>query len=255
MKLHILSDLHMEYSQFVPPATDADVVILAGDIDGGTDAIAWAIKNFKVPVIYVAGNHEHYGQAISENTRNLKQATEGTNVHFLHNDEIALQGVRFLGSTLWTDFRATGNQPQAELIAYREVKDYQFIEASPAVGLTPEYLRAEHARAVAFLDGALDTPFAGKTVVVTHHLPSMESVEAKYKERTSHLNAAYASNLERLMGQDRLALWVHGHTHTSWDYDMYGTRVVCNPRGYVVSPNESGSRVNSQFDPGLLVEI
>jgi hypothetical protein len=85
-------------------------------------------------------------------------------------------------------------------------------------------------------------------VVITHHAPSAESIAAPFQGGESHLNAAYISDLEALFGA-QVGLWVHGHTHFSFDYRRAGTRVVCNPRGYV--PFE----VNPDFDPRLVVEV
>lgn len=90
-------------------------------------------------------------------------------------------------------------------------------------------------------------PFEGKTVVVTHHLPSMRSVAERYRHEL--LSACFASNLDHLLGYS--ALWVHGHTHDSFDYAAHGTRVICNPRGYC----RAGQPENRQFNPALVVEV
>jgi len=107
MKLHILSDLHTEFADFDPPETDANMVVLAGDIGVGSGGIQWAERwSPKVPVIYVPGNHEFYGHDIRITDR--LQAVAPDNIHVLNNDVLELDGVRFLGSTLWTDFRLYG---------------------------------------------------------------------------------------------------------------------------------------------------
>jgi Icc-related predicted phosphoesterase len=107
MKLHILSDLHTEFASFSAPDTGADVVILAGDIGVGLDGIQWAASQFpKVPVIYVPGNHEYYDHDIALIDELVKHSPP--NIHVLNNDKIVLNGVRFLGSTLWTDFKLYG---------------------------------------------------------------------------------------------------------------------------------------------------
>ena len=61
MRIHLLSDLHNEFSSFVPVLLDCDLVILAGDIDLKSRGVEWAKKTFSVPVLYVPGNHEFYG--------------------------------------------------------------------------------------------------------------------------------------------------------------------------------------------------
>jgi len=107
MKLHILSDLHTEFTDFSAPDTGADVVILAGDIGVGLAGIEWAARRFpQVPVIYVPGNHEFYGHDIGL-TEQLKAAVP-VDIHVLNNDTLELEGIRFLGCTLWTDFNLHG---------------------------------------------------------------------------------------------------------------------------------------------------
>lgn len=65
MKLHILSDIHLEFQEFDPPDVGANVIILAGDIHVKNKGIRWALDKLpKVPILYVLGNHEYYGKAI-----------------------------------------------------------------------------------------------------------------------------------------------------------------------------------------------
>src|SRR5687767_8581751 len=108
MKLNILSDLHLGQGALDHPRTDADVVILAGDIARADEAIAWA-AGLRKPVLYVAGNHEFYGGSIEGTVPRLRQLCHGTPIHVLDDDAVVLDGVRFLGSTLWTDFRLFGD--------------------------------------------------------------------------------------------------------------------------------------------------
>ena len=97
------------------------------------------------------------------------------------------------------------------------------------------------------ISGRITVEYAGKTVVVSHHLPSAESVAARFKD--SLLSACFASELDYLFG--KMDLWVHGHTHDNMDYVANGTRVICNPRGYVTY---NGAE-NFDFNPGLVVEL
>src|SRR5512135_2462248 len=107
MKLNILSDLHLGLGVLDPPCNDADVVILAGDIARPKDAVAWA-SGLSKPVLYVAGNHEFYGGSIDATLAELRKLGAGTRIRLLDDDEVVLDGVRFLGSTLWTDFMLFG---------------------------------------------------------------------------------------------------------------------------------------------------
>jgi predicted phosphohydrolase len=106
MKLHILSDLHLEFADFHEPETDAVVAIVAGDLHVGEKGLAWAIEKLGTKeTIYVLGNHEYYHHAIPKLTEKLKKEAEDTNIHILENDEIIIGDVHFLGCTLWSDFK------------------------------------------------------------------------------------------------------------------------------------------------------
>lgn len=250
MKLHVLSDLHLEFQDFELPSTNADVVILAGDIQPGTKGLSFAQEHIPdKPVLYVAGNHEYYGEALPKLTDKLRKQATGTNVHFLENDEVILEGVRFLGCTLWTDFELCGSE-QIETsmwIAGERMNDYRHIRKSPEYRrLTPFDTRRLHRSSRAWLAERLATPFNGATVVVTHHSPSVKSSNPMYHK--DPLTAAFASDLEAFIEAQRPALWIHGHTHYCADYQLGATRVVTNTRGY---PGEGISR----FVPDLCVEV
>ncbi|NML46329.1 metallophosphoesterase [Ramlibacter sp. G-1-2-2] len=253
MKLHILSDLHLSQAGFAPPATDADLVILAGDIARPPEAVAWA-RSLGKPVLYVPGNHEFYGGSLDGTVAQLRALCAGSDVHLLHEDEFRWEGVRFLGTTLWTDFELFGDEAQraaAEEAASRFMRDFQRIRVSdgaPAL-LTPRDSAAMFDRHAAWLAQRLDQPFDGATVVITHHAPSPRSVHPRFEG--SPVNACFVSRAEHLLGGGRAALWVHGHTHDSFDYLVDGTRVLCNPRGY--RRNEVDE--NANFDPGLVVNV
>ena len=225
MKLQILSDLHLEVADFDPPATDADVVVLAGDIGRGVAGIDWAIERFRVPVVYVPGNHEYYKGDLALLGAMRERAT-GTNVHVLDEESIVLGGVTFLCATLWTDFRLFGDAQAAFDEARGKLPDFRVIR-DHGTTLSPERSAQLHERARAWLAQALASSVAD-TVVVTHHAPHRGSLAARFA--TDTLSPAFVSDLDEMMG--RAPLWIHGHTHTSFDYAAHGTRIVCNPRGY-----------------------
>jgi predicted phosphodiesterase len=248
MKLHVLSDIHLEFAPLQPPPTDADAVLLAGDIWVGARGVEWAARSFDRPVIYVPGNHEYYGGHFKNTLTKMKRVATGTHVRVLDREAVILDGVRFLAATLWTDFAVTGNPVHAQIEAQQSMTDYRRIRAAAYRRLRPSDTRADHLAARLFLQAALSEPFPGPTVVVTHHAPARASIAAAYRDERSHLNASYVSDLEVLIGPPVL-LWVHGHTHSSFDYRLAGTRVLCNPRGYL--PYEP----NPEFDPGLVVKL
>ena len=108
MKLHILSDIHLGVCGFEQPRTDADVVILAGDVARPHEAVAWA-RQFDKPVLYVLGNHEFYGSSLEGVASEFERQSVDTCVRLLDNTEIVIGRVRFLGTTLWTDFELFGH--------------------------------------------------------------------------------------------------------------------------------------------------
>ncbi|WP_137823032.1 metallophosphoesterase family protein [Pseudomonas sp. D(2018)] len=230
MRIHLLSDLHNEISPFVPEVVDADVVILAGDIDVKARGLAWAKQVFSGPVLYVPGNHEFYGGHLSRTLQKMRSAQD-ERVRVLDRDEVIISGVRFLGATMWTDFAATGNPPMASLSAQNAMNDFRQIRTENYRRIRPADLIELSVKTRDWLRARLATPFNGQTVVITHHAPTLRSLQGNQQAGT-HLDAAYANRWEDLMGNDQVALWVHGHSHVAVDYDVAGTRVVCNPRGY-----------------------
>ncbi len=114
MRLHILSDVHLEFAPYTPPAVSTDVVVLAGDIDVGCNGVAWAAEHFPTStVLYVLGNHEYYRQAHASHIARVKKRAKGTNVVVLENDAVVVDDTLFLGCTLWTDFNLFGDPEMA----------------------------------------------------------------------------------------------------------------------------------------------
>ena len=253
MKLNILSDLHLGFGALDRPENDADVVILAGDISRPREAAAWALR-FDRPVLYVLGNHEFYGSSLDGAAQELKALCSGTHVHVLDNSQVVIGPVRFLGATLWTDFALFDDaEKNATAIAEarRLIRDFSRIRAAEAADalFTPEDSAALFERQIRWLDDRLDAAHDGPTVVITHHAPSRKSIHPRFAD--SLLNACFVSDAERLLGADRVCLWIHGHTHDSFDYRVNGTRVVCNPRGYA----KGGVNENPLFDPDFMVDV
>ncbi|KAF1048620.1 MAG: 3',5'-cyclic adenosine monophosphate phosphodiesterase CpdA [Herbaspirillum frisingense] len=259
MRLLILSDLHLEVWRENAPAirpelSRPDAVILAGDIDKPERALAWAETKFAgLPVIYVSGNHEGYGRTWEGALRELRrQAASASNVRVLDRGETVIGGVRFLGATLWTDYALFGeDKKDAAMTAAAPVMlDYRRIEVEDGGRhmMTPGDTVRLHQADLAWLKDKLDTPFEGRTVVVTHMSPSLRSVAPRYAQDL--VSAAFSSNLDALA--ERADLWVHGHTHDSFDYRIGRCRVVCNPCGYV---RRDGGQENPHYNPDLIVEI
>jgi len=251
-RILVASDLHLEFSDIALDARGADVVVLAGDIHEGAAGIEWAKARFSQPVVYVAGNHEFYNGEIGAVRAAMKAAAAGSNVHVLDDEAVSLDGVRFLGAVLWTDFELYGEAVKAEAFAQclALMPDFKIVRNGEAT-FRPDDTIALHRKSRAWLDARLAETHDGPTVVVTHHAPHRGSLAARFAE--DPVSAAFVSDLEPLILERRPALWIHGHTHTPFDYRVGGTRVVCNPRGYARKPD--AHRENPGFSNGFVAEV
>jgi Icc-related predicted phosphoesterase len=234
MRVRVLSDLHREFGHIPLREVAADVVVLAGDIDRNTRGVAWARQTFPgVPVLYVAGNHEHYEERIGRLHQKLRETAAESNVHILENETFELDGYRFFGATLWTDFNLLGDRYPAMVAAGSKEKgmnDYRKIRREDTGRLQPKHTAMIHADSRLALTQFLAGGDRARSIVITHHAPSIRSLpEHKHADPIS---AAYASNLEDLIAAAGPALWVHGHIHHPRDYLIEKTRIVNNAFGY-----------------------
>lgn len=229
-KLLCLSDLHLEFPEarrqfFVPQEAieAADVIVLAGDIAVGTEGLTWAFETFhryELPILYLAGNHECYGGHVSKVSIALRDVAKELGIHLLDNSSVIIGDVKFIGATLWTDFRLWGDSPakigEALHHAKNGIADFSVITFGSTGWMTPSDSVKLFNVSKESIENELAKPFDGKTVVVTHHLPSMKSVAERFKKDV--LSAAFASNLDDLVA--KADLWIHGHTHDSFDYNI-----------------------------------
>ena len=264
MKIQIASDLHLDlldrkFPEFraVQP-TDADVLVIAGDIHRRAEAIA-AFRDWSVPVIYVHGNHEPYHASLDDVVEALRRDSAGSNIHYLERDEQVVNGARFLGCCLWTDFNLMPDvTEQAMGESDRCLMDYRMIAIENGQGLSAAESRKVHAASLAWLTEKLERRFDGKTVVVTHHAPHPNSIHPRFAG--SLINPAFVSDLTPLILARQPDLWIHGHVHDSFDYRIGKTRVIANPRGYArnrraAQTADELSWENPFFDPRLVVEL
>lgn len=238
----------------LPPADAYDAVVLAGDIHLGEAGLYWAYNTFTKPIIYVPGNHEFYGARLERIAVEMRASAKYLGIHYLDNDVLVLDGVRFIGSTLWTDFELFGSG-MAEIgkalhAAKNGISDFSTIVYGTTGWFRPEQSVTLHRVARQFIADELAKPFDGKTCVITHHLPSADCVVPQYKGDI--LSAAFASRLDDLIAQVDGA-WFFGHTHSSVDLQAGRCRLVCNPRGY--PDRKRGIYENPEFDPGKVIEI
>lgn len=277
MRIHLLSDVHTEFMNKINlnaiehlkhtvPA-QSDVIVLAGDIGESTAGMIWARATFpKHTLIYVAGNHEYYHHDIGILSA-LRKMAKLKGIHFLENDAIEIDDVRFLGCTLWTDFCGWGSTHVWNALTnindyfkitakdwYSELENVKFIQDIIKNGSVmtsidnhsfhPIVAYAKHRESIAWLEGELLKPCDKKTMVVTHHAPSERSLIGA---RKTSVEFAYCSRLENFIEKhkDAINCWVHGHVHQPVDYKISGVRITSNPRGYPVQPSGVGIRVLS----------
>lgn len=256
MKLKLWSDIHLEFSNakydhiWEPAPEDKDtVLILAGDIGVGMQARSFVeelCKNFH-SVLLVCGNHEFYGQEYMTVVNGWKQFEENEadkNFHFLDCDTRIIDGVRFIGDTMWTSFE-NGDQ---DLMARAEyaMNDYGRIKVGDNF-MKPAFTFERHNRFMNYLEAEIQKPFDGKTVVITHHSP------LNYGRVTYHgpkWDPFYFASLEaRIREWGKPDLWVHGHAHVSHETQVASTRVIANPHGY------HNYHTNGKFDNKKIIEL
>lgn len=281
MKIRVLSDLHLETAPFTYERKGEDVLVLAGDILSRSRSAFmrshrfWdSIKESRVSAFYVAGNHEFYeGNMTRGGWREFVKHSVPSNVIPLDSNSVCIGDVRFLGCTLWTDFSlveglSIAGKPLtrdvAMQLAYAGISDFQQIWQDRPLGLTqpllinPHVMTGWYNEEHAWLKRNIEkqparSVWSGRearrsqlprTVVITHFVPSPQSIHPMYENNV--LNPYFVTDCRELMTPS-VDLWIHGHTHSSFDYMEGQTRVVCNPRGY--------GDENSQFNPDLIVEI
>lgn len=236
--LRVYSDLHCEFSYFdIPKPDDPNtILVLAGDIFTGKGVMRdeylpkWS--NMFKHVVFVLGNHDYYGSNITYLADKLKeQAKSLGNVHILDHDVIELEGIQFVGGTMWTSFN---NDPYVKGVCQYSMNDYKQI----CIG--PNYKKIT-ANDTAFLHasfrGLLETvDFSKKTVVVTHHCPSIEFCDVdRYKDSAKEINLAYYTDMEREIKAYKPVMWIAGHTHKRVNKMLGSTWLYSNPRGYETS--------------------
>ena len=279
MKIKLVSDLHLEFVDInIQNDKDYDVLILSGDIliindlhdhpetKYGHLEIA-ALKfgqaraqlfrdflkrcSFQFPhVVYVAGNHEFYHGEFHRGVEHLREeCAKFPNIYFLERDMQFIDGVLFVGGTLWTDMNK--GDPMTLHAIGDMMNDFRVIrnDEHGYTKLRPAHAMDRYRKTVEYIKLIVDANRDSKCVVVGHHAPSFQSIGEQYKHDTL-MNGGYASDLsEFIMDRPQIKLWTHGHMHQTFDYMIGETRVVCNPRGY-----ESHGEV-SGWNPNILIEI
>ena len=253
MRIALLSDIHLSVNAIPFPDVDADVVVLAGDISRPARAIEWA-RSCPAPIVYVAGNHEFYGSDLISTYDELNRLSQGTQIHVLERSEYVHNGVRFLGCTLWSDYRlfeAQEDRAQGIDLATQLIRDFTHIKISPDFPdlFTPAVSQLIFLQTVAWLEDCFTCDRQTPTVVVSHFAPTRSSISPMFER--SPINSSFVSDLEERIRHWQPALWLHGHTHGSFDYRVGDTRVICNARGYA----KNGVNENPRFDGALVIDL
>lgn len=248
MKIQIISDLHQEFGYTDLNFDRSDVVVLAGDVNLGTKGVEWIKSKIPdKPVLYVLGNHEYYKGSYPKTLNKIKEAAIGSNVIVLEDNFIDLDGIRFHGTTLWTDFSIFGDPMQYGMICQSAMNDYKKIKRDPSYSKmrTIDIFKI-HQLSRIWLKESLTHSKDLKNIVITHHAPSIQSVPEHFKN--DPVTSAYASNLEDFILEYQPLYWIHGHIHTPCRYKIGQTEVICNPHGYI------DEKYNG-YDKELIIEI
>lgn len=268
MRIQLFSDLHLERDPTFRPiiAADTDVIVLAGDIgsyqsgsrlhesDFGLELFA---RTPGVPgpvVLFVPGNHEFDALDFADTTLRLRATCARLGITWLDREVVTLGAVRFLGTTLWSDFDALAvrapDQAKRQALRDKAMRAANYYLSKNTTLRDGEPVLAEGLRAMSlacqdWLRAELARPFDGKTVVVTHFAPSLLSADPRYGLVAG--TAGFCNALDDLL--PLADVWMHGHLHCMNDYVVDGCRVVANPLGYL-SKNEQ-----VQFRPHLVIEV
>lgn len=249
MRVRILSDLHREFGSTDIPKLDADLIVLAGDIATKQNALPW-IRDFcgDIPAVYVCGNHEFYGDKLPRVTERLAEMTAGSSIRVLEDDSFLCGGWHIYGCTLWTDMALGGDWQTGAALAAGAMNDYRRIRNSNRdyKRLSPRDTRLIHLSSVRRMQEFFETHDPARTIVVTHHAPSILSLPSDRRE--DPVSCAYASHLDEFILRYQSPLWIHGHIHHTNDYCIGTTRVIANPQAYPDDPNPG-------FDPRLVIEL
>ena len=250
MRAAIISDLQMDNpkaDRSLPLIGEADVLLVAGDFHPNLARSLMSLAPYakQLPVIYVPGNRDFYASKLETIISDCMELAQELGVTLLEDNSVVLDGVRFAGCTLWTDFNINGNVRAAQLAAARGINDFKQIRWADGTLFSPDDASTRHHYSRKFLEETIVSS-AEPLVVITHHAPSRQSISPQFAGDV--FNGAFASDLEYMMtGPKAPALWVHGATHHPVDYAVGVTRVLSNPRGY---PGEV-----ADFRADLVVDI
>ena len=240
MKILVVSDLHVEWqkdggkSLIGSLEKNVDVCVVAGDL--GTNV--WLYEGLKMicaqykHVVFVAGNHEFYGSGLKEEYEKLaKLQKKLKNLHWLENNEITIDGQRFIGATLWFERNQIAEDNKHFMSDFVQIRDFQNMPFSK-YELSRQYIKHQTKPG---------------DIVITHHMPSYKCVDLRFQN--SPYNCYFANNMDDVIEEKQPSYWLFGHTHCSVDITIGSTRCIANPFGY------AGHELNSEFKENLIIEV
>lgn len=252
MKFDLCSDLHLSFGGYKllesAPTEGTKVLVMAGDTlevvalktsSNEQRHMALYLQNLNDHydlVIYIMGNHEHYGNSFIHTKQNLVTQFKKLNLnHFvvLEKEMYEYEDVIFFGATLWTTFR--NRNPLSMNTAQSYMNDYREIHVGPGAYQDKLYLTTNDTAIQCEMTKRKIAEFASltldkKKVLVTHMAPCSLSVGPEYA--SSLTNDAYYEDISELLMDSDIKVAVHGHIHEPVDYMLDNCRVVSNPRGY-----------------------
>jgi predicted phosphohydrolase len=248
MKIKLVSDIHLECSDYTIPYSGEDILIIAGDVSPLFKRTFALINQYIsranpwVQVIFVAGNHDYYTRPLHE-TDAILETNQILKLIYLQNDSVVIEGLRFFGATMWTDVAENEEDVWTGIADFECIPDF-----------TIDEFRRRHRDSREALRETLNNS-SEPVVVITHHLPTIKSVDPKYADYPDGSSFA-ATDLEELVHHEKTILWCHGHTHTNHDYMDGKTRILCNPRGNVkMWKHHIKKRENPNFDDNFVFEL
>ncbi|MGD8174490.1 metallophosphoesterase [Marinimicrobium sp. ARAG 43.8] len=245
MRLAIASDLHLEFStadrsRALSFPADLDVIVLAGDIATGKHSLDiifdLSLRHPTSHIVWIAGNHEYYQHNIDQQIDEYRSACDGNDrVHFLENDSVVIDSVRFIGSTLWTDFSVLGNSDRPMAVADRGINDFRLISTIKNDRFTPRDAADRFKQSKSYLERQLSSGDSKKTVVVSHFPPGLKTHNKNFA--LDDMACYFQANVDSIIQKYQPMLWIYGHNHYSDDFKIGNTRLVSNQLGY---PSEQG---------------
>lgn len=283
-KINVISDIHLEFADLMLPG--GEVLLICGDAceakhikpDMYTGVMP-RLDKYQGPekrpdryyrffkeecakydrVLYIAGNHEHYGGKFDQTLDIMRERLADTNVEVLERDTVDIDGTLFVATTLWTDL---GLSPVVEMVVKDCMNDYSSITKKEFWGgqttqvnfrkLRPEDTVREFFKSRDYIDMIAKNNPDQNIVVMTHHAPSAQSIDPMYRaDKHREMNRAYYSDLDQLiLDRPNIKFWCHGHTHSDHDYQIGECRVICHPRGYY-----GYETIATKYDPTFGFEV